>query len=207
MLTLSTIKAAIDGADIAGDHGDHTIGRGGYPVDARTAPVNAAVLIPIVDRGNSLSVILTKRSQALRKHAGQVAFPGGREDLTDLSSTATALREAEEEIGLPRQDVDILGTLKRYRTGTGFAITPIVGVVPQHFSPVPEPGEVEEVFEARLDILLDPANHKIESAVWQGKKRDYYVLPHERHLIWGATAGILVGLSQLIWNGLERTSA
>lgn len=207
MVTLSDIGRAIKQSEWQQEHGDHKIGRGGYPIDAEKEPVNAAVLVPLVSRADGLHVILTKRSQALRKHAGQVAFPGGRQDLTDTTSIDTALREAEEEIGLPRQHVDILGTLTRYRTGTGFAITPIVGVVPPQFNPVPEPGEVEEVFEAGLDGLMNPANHKIETAVWQGLERDYYVLPHDRHYIWGATAGILVGLSQLIWPILKKEQA
>ncbi|MEM7568831.1 MAG: CoA pyrophosphatase [Pseudomonadota bacterium] len=205
MLSLSFIRAAVQSASSLPETGDHAIGRGGYSVDFAAQPINAAVLVPLVQRRDGLSVILTKRASALRKHAGQVAFPGGRQDREDRDSTHTALREAHEEIGLPPEQVDILGSLSRYRTGTGFAITPIVGVVPEHFSAVPEPGEVEEVFEADFQALMDPANHKIESAVWKGKRRDYYVLPHERHYIWGATAGILVGLSQLIQRAGEDT--
>ncbi|MEM6833416.1 MAG: CoA pyrophosphatase [Pseudomonadota bacterium] len=199
MLTLTDIERALRTPAAEQDMGDHRIGRNGTKIDAMDTPTPAGVLVPLVERRGGLNVVLTKRSSALKRHAGQVSFPGGRRDPEDPDLTATALREAEEEIGLPRHDVSVLGPLPLYRTGTGFQITPVVGVIPATFSPVPETGEVEEVFEVGLDILMDPANHSLESAVWNGRKRDYYVLPHDRHTIWGATAGILVGLSQRIW--------
>ncbi|MEC9432437.1 MAG: CoA pyrophosphatase [Pseudomonadota bacterium] len=156
----------------------------------------AGVLCPLVDRGDGLRVILTRRADHLRQHAGQVAFPGGRVDPTDPSLLHAALREAEEEIGLRAHQVEIFGAIDGHETGTGYAITPFVGLVDPDFTPVSDPSEVAEVFEPPLAFLMDPANRRTESRFFQGRDRRYYAMPWEGRYIWGATARMLVGLSE-----------
>ncbi|MGG7565268.1 CoA pyrophosphatase [Rhodovulum sp. DZ06] len=155
----------------------------------------AAVLCPVVEREGELRVILTRRSDHLKAHSGQVAFPGGKLDPSDPSLAHAALREAEEEIGLPPSMVRLLGEIDGHETGTGFAITPFVGIVDPAFVPRPDPGEVAEVFEPPLSFLMDPANRRRDSRDWQGKRRYFYAIPWEGRYIWGATARMLVGLS------------
>ena len=154
----------------------------------------AAVLVPITDRARP-GVILTQRTETLRKHAGQVAFPGGRIDPGEDAVTA-ALREADEEIALPPSAVQVIGASDRYRTGTGFSITPIVGVVTPDLVLRPSEAEVASVFEVPLDFLLDGANHRRASVMWQGRERSYYEMLWEDRRIWGATAGMIVNLSR-----------
>jgi len=154
----------------------------------------AAVLIPIIDRAEP-TVLLTRRTDTLRRHAGQVAFPGGRIDPEDAGPVEAALREAHEEVALPPAQVEVIGTTDAYETGTGYRITPVVGVVPPDLPLVPCEAEVAAVFEAPLAHLLDPANHQLREAEWQGRMRHYYAIEWETHFIWGATAGIIVNLS------------
>lgn len=154
----------------------------------------AAVLIPITDRARP-GVILTQRTETLRKHAGQVAFPGGRLDPGEDAITA-ALREAEEEVALPRSVVEVIGPTDLYRTGTGYSITPVLGVVPPDLPLLPNEGEVASVFEVPLDFLLDRANHRQRTVEWQGAARTYWEMTWEDRRIWGATAGMIVNLSQ-----------
>ena len=155
----------------------------------------AAVLVAITDRAEP-GVILTQRTETLRKHAGQVAFPGGRVDPDDEDAVAAALREAEEEIALPPAQVHIAGTADRYRTGTGYDITPVIGVVPPDLPLVPSEAEVASVFEVPLAFLLDPANMREASAVWQGRERRFHELQWRDRRIWGATAAMIVNLSR-----------
>lgn len=155
----------------------------------------AAVLVPVVDRP-SPTVILTLRPETMRQHAGQVSFPGGRIDPGDDGPVAAALREAEEEIGLPPASVDVVGMADLYRTITGFEVTPVVGVVPPGLPITPHPGEVADVFEAPLDFLLDPANQMQRQAMFRGKLRTYYEIPYQGRQIWGATAAMIVNLSR-----------
>lgn len=157
--------------------------------------IDAAVLIAITDRAEP-GVILTRRTDTLRRHAGQVAFPGGRVDPEDADAVAAALREAEEEIALPRDAVEVVATTDRFRTGTGYRIVPVVGVVPPDLPLVPHEAEVAAVFEVPLAFLLDPANHRETSAEWQGRTRRFYEIPWPDHRIWGVTAGIIVNLSR-----------
>jgi len=154
----------------------------------------AAVLVPIVDRPQGTTVLLTQRTDHLDHHPGQVSFPGGGVEDHDENAVAAALRETEEEIGLARSYVEVIGSLDLYRTGTGFEITPIVGLVRPGFTLTLDEFEVAEAFEVPLDFVLDPANHKRESRFWRGEQRHYYVFPHDDYFIWGATAGMLVNL-------------
>jgi 8-oxo-dGTP pyrophosphatase MutT (NUDIX family) len=150
----------------------------------------AAVLIPVVAR-DTLTVLLTQRTDTLSRHAGQIAFPGGRIDATDADATAAALREAEEEIGLDPGLVAPLGFLETYRTGTGFAICPLVALVAPQFTLRLQADEVADAFEVPLDFLMNAANHQTHARVWQGAERRFYAIPFENRYIWGATAGIL----------------
>ena len=158
-------------------------------------PVPAAVLVPIII-GAHPGILLTKRNAHLNKHGGQVSFPGGRIDAEDADAEAAALREAEEEIALDRSHVEVLGRLADYVTGTGYRITPILGLVPSGLSLQPAPHEVEAVFELPLAVLLDPEAPKRQRHHVRGHWREYWVWPHPDHYIWGATAAILVHLAQ-----------
>jgi len=158
----------------------------------------AAVLVPIIDRPEGLTVLLTQRTAHLNDHAGQVSFPGGRCEAEDPSPVFTALRETEEEIGLERSRIEVLGLLPEYRTGTGFSVTPVVGLVRPPFTLRPDSFEVAEVFETPLSFLLDPANHQRHSMEIGGVLRHYYAMPYEGYFIWGATAGMLVSLHRLL---------
>lgn len=160
----------------------------------QTAPKlrKAAILLPFVEAPTGLHVILTKRSGALRHHPGQIAFPGGKIDAIDAGQAKNAaLREAQEEIGLAPDNVEILGKLPRHETATGFSIEPILGRVIQDFDPRPEMGEVDEVFTVPFDFLSKPSNYKISTIRWQGSERRFYSIPHGPYYIWGATARIL----------------
>lgn len=155
----------------------------------------AAVLVAVVDRAEP-GVILTLRPETMRKHPGQVSFPGGRIDPGDADAVAAALREAEEEIGLPPREVQVIGIADRYRTVTGFEVTPVVGIVPPGLDLTPHPGEVAAMFEAPLHYLLDPAHQKVRNAMWRGKNRSYYEIEWQGRRIWGATAAMIVNLSR-----------
>lgn len=161
------------------------------PPAARAALREAAVLVPLVERGAGLNLLLTRRAARLRRHPGQVAFPGGQRDPGDASLLDAALREAREEIGLPAGQVAMLGRLDRHETVTGFAVTPFVGLIPAEFRPAPDRAEVAEVFEAPLGFVLDPANFQVHHRRWQGGWRSYYAIPYGPYYIWGATARML----------------
>lgn len=155
----------------------------------------AAVLVPIVDRPEP-TVILTLRPETLRQHPGQIAFPGGRIDPGDDGPVAAALREAQEEIGLQPQDVEIIGVADSYRTITGYHVTPVLGVLPPGLPLTPEPNEVAAIFEAPLDYLLRPEHQKVRAVEWQGQERCYYEIMWEDRRIWGATAAMIVNLGR-----------
>ncbi len=163
------------------------------PPGRRLRPAGVLVAISLAD--DTPQVILTKRSSALKHHPGQIAFPGGKQDETDADVTAAALREAEEEIGLPPEMAEILGFLPTHETVTSFTVTPVVAVMRDRFQPVPEPGEVDEVFSTPLAHLLNPENYLVESRRWRGQRRRYYAVPYGPYYIWGATARILRGLA------------
>ena len=160
-------------------------------------PRVAAVLVPLVVRDDGLTVLLTQRTAHLNDHAGQVSFPGGRHEPHDASTTATALREAQEEVGLDPARVEVLGALPEYLTGTGFRVTPVVGLVHPPFSVKADTFEVAEIFEVPLGFLMDPKNHQIRVLEWEGGERRFFAMPYPRgetggdYFIWGATAGML----------------
>jgi len=156
----------------------------------------AAVLVAVLP--GQQGVLLTKRSSHLKHHPGQIAFPGGKLDATDASLEACALRESQEEVGLSPDSVQILGRLPQHETVTGFLITPILAFVSQPFAPVPEQGEVDEVFNVPLAHLTDLRHYAIESRRWQGQIRRYYAVPWGPYYIWGATARILRGMAERV---------
>jgi 8-oxo-dGTP pyrophosphatase MutT (NUDIX family) len=158
----------------------------------------AAVLVPVVLRPAELSVLLTRRTDHLHHHPGQISFPGGRVEAHDVSPVMTALRETEEEIGLDPERVELLGELPDYCTGTGFRVTPVVGLVHPPFELKLDAFEVAEAFEVPLSFLLDPANHQRHRMEYQGRMREYYAMPYGNYFIWGATAGMLVSLYRFL---------
>ncbi|GAB4127588.1 MAG: hypothetical protein Kow00104_12870 [Rhodothalassiaceae bacterium] len=158
----------------------------------------AAVLVPLLMRGEGMTVLLTCRAAHLSRHPGQISFPGGRADPQDTNAVSTALREAEEEVGLPPDAVEIVGRLDSYETVTGYRIVPVVGLIDRPPPFRPDPGEVAEIFELPLDFVCDPANHRLESRTVGGIERHYYVLPWKDRYIWGATAHMLVNLGEAL---------
>lgn len=158
----------------------------------------AAVLVPIIEYAAGPKVLLTRRSDHLGNHAGQVAFPGGKIEPGETAAQA-ALREADEEVGLKAAFIEVAGFLDAYETGTGFRIVPVVSFVRPGFTLQVYDGEVAEVFEVPLSFLMDPKNHERHKATWRGKEREYYAMPYNGHYIWGATAGMLKNMYDQIF--------
>ena len=177
-----------------GVRGDHTL--------AGTAPpqkrVPAAVLVGMVDHPDGLTVLLTQRTAHLTDHAGQIALPGGRIEATDPDPVHAALREAHEEVGLPPAQVEVIGRLDTYITGTGFEITPVVGLVRPPFALQLDTFEVAEAFEVPLSFIVDPANHERRTGELRGHVRSFFVLPYRDRYIWGATAAMLINLAEVL---------
>lgn len=157
---------------------------------------NAAVLVPIVDRPGGATVLLTRRTSHLSSHAGQISFPGGRTEPEDPSPEETALREAEEEVGITPDRVEIIGKLDIYRTVTNYAVTPVVGIVDPDVQLRADPYEVAEVFETPLSFLMDSANHHRHTGWFNGVARRWWAMPYGDYYIWGATAGMLMNLHE-----------
>lgn len=176
--------------------GDHDLNPGWTTPSAALRP--AAVLVPLIDRPGRMSVLLTQRTPHLSAHAGQIAFPGGRIEPEDADAVAAALRETEEEIGLPRDHVRVIGRLDTYVTGTGFEITPVVGLVRAPFPLAIDPAEVAESFEVPLAFILDPANRRQMTRMHGERLRSFFAFPFGNYYIWGATAGMLVNLAEVL---------
>lgn len=164
-------------------------------------PRHASVLIPIVMR-DALTVLLTERTRHLPTHSGQIAFPGGKAEAGDADATATALREAQEEIGLDAAFIQVLGVLPEYRTGSAFIITPVVALVQAGFNLSPDPNEVADVFEVPLSFLMNPANHQRHAVEIEGQRREWFAMPYQdqvtQRFIWGATAGMLRNVYRML---------
>jgi len=176
--------------------GDPGFPRYTHPPERIVTP--AAVLVPLINRPAGVTVMLTQRTAHLTDHAGQISFPGGRVDEGDLDRVYTALREAEEETGLARDAVHVIGTLPEYDIATGFRVTPVVGWVEPPVEYDPDPFEVAEVFEVPLTHFLDPGNHQRHSDEVNGRRRSYYAMPYQQRNIWGATAGMLYSLYEAL---------
>lgn len=191
-LDASWLRRHFSSAGIAGEtlYGDQ--GTGAERAGAARKP--ASVLVPIVARPETLTVLLTRRTAHLREHSGQISFPGGRVEPGDASAEATALRETREEIGLDAQHIELLGKLSEYHTRTGFRITPVVALVSPPFELRLDAHEVDAAFEVPLSFLLDPANHQRHTREFQGRAVHFFAIPYGEHYIWGATAGMLVNL-------------
>jgi len=179
--------------------GDLNIYRPDKDYHASELPLKpAAVLIPLVDRREGMTVLLTKRAQHLKTHSGQVSFPGGRCEASDADAMTTALRETQEEVGIEPSHITVLGAMEDYETITGYVITPVVAILQPEFSLKVDAGEVAEAFELPLSYILDERNHELQSRVWNDQERHYYVLMNEKHNVWGATAAMLVRFAKLI---------
>jgi 8-oxo-dGTP pyrophosphatase MutT (NUDIX family) len=179
---------------LAPTRGDYDLNPDQRPKTKR-ALAPAAVLMPIVSRAEP-SVLFTRRTLHLPSHAGQVSFPGGRAHANDVSLVDTALRETHEETGIEASFVSIAGFLDSYETGSGYAILPVVGILSEGFTLMPNPDEVAEIFEVPLAFLLDPQNRRRQSREWQGRAREFWAFQYDRHYIWGATAAILVNFAE-----------
>lgn len=169
-------------------------------------PAHASVLVPLVLR-DTMTVLLTQRTDHLTDHPGQISFPGGRAETFDADATATALREAHEEIGLSPSHIDVIGTLPTYTTGTGFIVTPVVALIHPDFSVLADPFEVAEIFEVPLAFLMSPANHHRHSVEIGDVRREFLSMPWQgrdergrarRYFIWGATAAMLRNLYRFL---------
>jgi 8-oxo-dGTP pyrophosphatase MutT (NUDIX family) len=200
-LDCADIKERLEGRARGADRGGGA-GRGDHDLNPGMTPMSqlraAAVLVPLVDRREGISVLLTRRTEHLARHPGQIAFPGGRIEEDDADAVAAALRETEEEIGLSRSHVEPIGQLDHYVTRTGFTVTPVVGIVTPPFTLTLDPHEVADAFEAPLAFFLDPANRQKQGAEYQGVMRHFYVFAYEDRNIWGATAGMLVNLAEAL---------
>ncbi|ANA34277.1 CoA pyrophosphatase [Ralstonia mannitolilytica] len=172
-------------------------------IDASLKLREAAVLVPLVQRDAGLTVLLTQRNASLSQHAGQISFPGGGREAIDRDAVDTALRETNEEVGIEGDHIEVVGRLPDYITGTGFHVSPVVGLLTPDFVLRPDPSEVAEVFEVPLAFLMDPANHEVRELRWEDRVRRFYAMPYRRpdgayHFIWGATAGMLRNLYHLL---------
>ena len=165
----------------------------------------AAVLILVINRPGVPTVLFTQRTAHLTDHAGQISFPGGRVEDDDVDTQHAALRETSEETGVDVSRIELIGSIPRYTTGTGYLITPVVGWLEPPVAFAPDPTEVDECFEVPLDFLIAPQNHRLESAMYKGRMRQYYAIPYGQRYIWGATAGMLVTFTRVLANARGAT--
>ena len=165
-----------------------------FPLQSNKNLIPAAVLIPLVNKESEITVLLTKRTNNLNNHAGQISFPGGRVDKTDRHPEDTALRETEEEIGLKKRQIEVVGQLNDYVVGTGFLVRPIIGFIEPPFKVTPHENEVAEVFEAPLSFITNPDNFERRTRTIKGIERNYFAIQWKDRLIWGATAGMIINL-------------
>lgn len=184
---------------------DQAAARSDYDLNPTLRPEGAtlrpaAVLVAVIDEPDGAKVLMTRRSDALASHTGQIAFPGGRLDLGETAVEA-ALREAQEEVALDPGEVEVLGLGDAYQTGTGFLITPVIGWLRRRPEITPAPGEVAEVFEVPWDFLMDPANHRQDWLERDGQRRWFWAMPYEERYIWGVTAGIVRALRDRLYGG------
>lgn len=201
-LSFDIVPAAHDVKSEA-PRGDHLINPGLEPpaeLMNKRGLTRAAVLIPVVNRPEGATLLLTQRTDHLDSHPGQVAFPGGKIEKGDRSPLDTALRETHEEVGLTHAHVDPLGYLPPYQTTSGFRIVPVVSVVQPPFDLVPDENEVADVFEVPLSFLMNPDNHDKQSRVWENRRRYFFVMPYRDYYIWGVTAGIIRELYEEIYH-------
>lgn len=198
------LRSALARAGSSGLRSDHDLNPGGRSATRLRPPRKAAVLVPVIGHPESPTVLLTRRADHLPRHAGQVSFPGGAEGPEDCDPLACALREFEEEVGLPADDVTVLGRLDSYETVTGFHITPFVGLLRPPLQPRPDPAEVADVFEVALSAVADRDRFETRSVSRDGVERRFYVLRHDTHYIWGATAHMLVNLRDILAAAPER---
>ena len=194
------VRAARERGPFTGtDYGDHSWNPELRPLFVHDRLRDAAVLVPVIDRGDEATVLLTKRTENLRNHSGQIAFPGGRVDPTDRSAEHAALRETEEEIGLGSEFIDIVGRLPDYVSGSGYRIAPVLSIVRPDFLLTINRDEVDDAFEVPLRFLMDPQNHRRDSRVWENRERFFYTMPFGERYIWGVTAGILRTLYERLY--------
>jgi 8-oxo-dGTP pyrophosphatase MutT (NUDIX family) len=193
------LRAVAERVEDAEEYGDHRFNPQHGPLIRRTDLRDAAVLVPVVDHGDEATVILTKRAEKLRNHSGQVAFPGGRIDPTDPTPEHAALRETMEEIGLDAGHIEIIGRIPDYVAGSGYRIAPVLGIVRPGFQLTINEHEVDAAFEVPLRFLMDPANHRRDSRMWDDKEWFYYDMPYGGRRIWGVTAGIIRTLYERLY--------
>jgi len=160
--------------------------------------MSAAVLVPLIDHTAGMSVLLTQRTHDLPSHAGQISFPGGRRGAEDRSPEDTALRETEEEVGILRHQIEVVGRLTLHETRTGYRVMPVIGVIDPPLTLRPQPSEVAHIFEVPLDFILDPANHRLEAYKGAQSGRKYRAIPYGDHYIWGLTARVLFELANVL---------
>lgn len=187
----------VGAAALVSPGGDHVID--GSPPVLEHPPKPAAVLVPVVMHPDATTILLTERTASLRDHSGQIAFPGGKIDPEDPTPLATALREAEEEIGLHRSRIEPIGYLDPYLSGTNYLVTPVVGLVTPPFTLDLNPHEVADAFEVPFAFLMDEVNHQLHSKEWKGRLRRFYAMPFGDRYIWGVTAGILRNLYERLY--------
>jgi 8-oxo-dGTP pyrophosphatase MutT (NUDIX family) len=196
-LTLVAIQTALLGAENLPETSDFDLNHAFRPTQNQPLR-DAAVMVPLMETPNGPRLLLTKRSARMKHHPGQIAFPGGKVDATDATHIAAAIREANEEIGLPYGDAQILGDLPKHETVTGFSVQPVLAKIPADFVAIPETGEVQHVFSVPLGHVLNPDNFIVHERVWNGQKRYYYAVPYGPYYIWGATARILRRLAEVV---------